>query len=767
MATDPANPVVPPPRRDVDREVVQAWLDALSTGACDEEEFLEAVEKLAEHSAEAGWDAFSLLDQYYRLGKIPADVFSSLKSSLSGQLLGAASPGEELSVPLPQRAEPEPAAAPRARSIPAPEVPARRAAPRRGAAAKTAQPTVPADPDPGPPQAPTLSPMPAPTPVPSTAQTAAQAAWEAAGATPSQAKQMAGGEPPRRSPRREIAIGEVLRGRYVIKGVVGRGGTGMVFEAADLYRVDLPESGQRVALKVLHGQISGKPQLFSELQREFQLLQSLSHPNVVRAFDLDRDGDIAFLTMEFLRGLSLTGVLAARNQVRFERGHALAIIRDVGAAVAHAHSRAVVHGDLNPGNVFITNEGEIRVLDFGAAHASLGGPTLSAPSERSPIATPRYASPQVLDGQRPDARDDVYSLACIAYVLLSGKHPFGEKTALGAQERRMRPSRPDGLNRKEWRALRAGLAFERERRPADVAQWLEAFDWTTAAPRLPPLLTLVRVAAPRRTGWGLAGLVAAALVAALAVGLWANGYLDLDKIPPFRATNAAPQPDAPLAQSDRSTPAAQTPASAQTTTAPSKERVTAPPTRLAAAPPPSTPAPSAPAPLATPSSNPPPPSSSASDRAEPAESDSGSGASAPRAAPTPSASVTPPSATDAAPTGPLPRSRVELAADTIDVPITDPAARVIVRRRGSLQGAATFTWWTESGTAKPGQDFIAVTPHQEVIEEGKNSVGLFIPVVGDATRQQPKSFYVVINDPGPGVTLGARTLTMVTIPPSQ
>ena len=117
--------------------------------------------------------------------------------------------------------------------------------------------------------------------------------------------------------------------------------------------------------------------------------------------------------------------------------------------------------------------------------------------------------------------------------------------------------------------------------------------------------------------------------------------------------------------------------------------------------------------------------------------------------------------------GPLPRSRVELAADTIDVPLTDPAARIIVRRRGSLQGEATFTWWTESGTAKPGQDFIAVTPHQEVIEEGKSSVSLFIPVVGDATRQQPKSFYVVINDPGPGVTLGARTLTMVTIPPSQ
>jgi serine/threonine protein kinase len=559
-------------------------------------------------------------------------------------------------------------------------------------------------------------------------------------------------EPLRRSSRREIAVGEVLRGRYVIKSVLGRGGTGTVYEAADLYRVDLPESGQRVALKVLHGQIAGKPQLFAELQREFQLLQSLSHPNVVRAFDLDRDGDVAFLTMELLRGLSLTGVLAARNQVRFERAHALAIVRDVGAAVAHAHSRAVVHGDLNPGNIFITNEGEIRVLDFGAAHASLGGPTVSAPPDRSPIATPRYASPQVLDGQRPDARDDLYSLACLIYVLLSGRHPFGDKTALGAQEERLRPSRPDGLNGKEWRALRTGLAFDRERRPADIAQWLESFDWSTAAARLPPLLTLVRVAAPRRGRFGVAALVIAAIAAALGAALWANAYFG-DRRMPFSATNGSePQAETAPPQADLPSSAAQPPSPAKSTPAPPPERASPPPR--------------SPEPQNAQSSSAPVPASPSSDRPRLAASERGAPASAPRTVPAPNFPV-PPASSDGAPLGPLPKSRIELAADTVDVPITDPAARIIVRRRGSLSGAATFTWWTESGTAKPGQDFIAVTPHQEVIEEGKNSVSLFIPVVGDATRQQPKSFYVVINDPGPGVTLGARTLTMVTIPPSQ
>jgi serine/threonine protein kinase len=355
------------------------------------------------------------------------------------------------------------------------------------------------------------------------------------------------------------------------------------------------------------------------------------------------------------------------------------------------------------------------------------------------VATPRYASPQVLDGQRPDARDDVYSLACLAYVLLSGKHPFGEKTALGAQEQRLRPSRPAGLSWKEWRALRAGLAFDRERRPSDVAQWLNAFDWSEAAARLPLLITLVRVPARKPRPWAPA-LATVAVVAALAAAVWASGYFDIGKRAASSVTSESDTQSAALpTQSDDSSTAVQA-----TRPSPAAQPAHIPPAQpadRAANPPPS----SAPAPAATPSPTSPPPSSSANARA-------------PLAAGSHGTSVE---------TSALPRSRIELAADTIDVPLTDPAARIIVRRRGSLQGAATFTWWTESGTAKPGQDFMAVSPHQEVIEEGKSSVSLFIPIVSDTTRQQPKSFYVVINDPGPGVTLGARTLTMVTIPPSQ
>lgn len=791
MPPDPAKPAATPLRRDVDRDVVQGWLDALSTGACDEQEFLRGIEKLTRRSIEAGWASLALLDQYYRLGKIPADVFNNVKSRLGSQLVGASTEREH-SVPLPESDdERTPAAAsPKvtraaSRAIstkvppakPASPAPAPRAALASASSAATPLAAAPAPPPPAAKQvahhpvselaAVTSSADPVVALESSRAPPATQAPVPiatASAAPPAPAPRTV--EPLRRT-RREVAAGDVLRGRYVIKSVVGRGGTGTVFEAADLYRVDMPDAGQRVALKVLHGQISGSPELLTELQREFQLLQSLSHPNIVRAHDFDRDGDLAFFTMEHLRGLSLTGVLAARNHAVMERPLALAIVRDVGAAVAHAHSRAVVHGDLNPGNIFITNEGGVRVLDFGAAHAPSAGPTLSGShSDPAPVASPRYASVQLLEGKRPDARDDLYSLACITYLLLTGKHPFGEKTALEAQEQRLKPSRPAELNGKEWRALRVGLAFDRERRPSDVAAWLEAFDWSEAAPHLPLLLSLVRVAQRKRTH--LAGAVVATIViaAALAAAWWASSNFNFSDLHlsnfnlsdlNFGKTQQIGEPNGPSpagvassSQPKESSPAAPAKPEAPSAAPPS---AAAQPAARGAEPHAQTAPPPSPPPAALPAGEAENTSPSPTRRRAPAT---------PLATESPSSS-----AAAASQAGMQTHSRIELAADTIEVPITDPAARVVVRRRGSTHGDATFTWWTESGTAKPGQDFMAVAPHQEVIEDGKSAVSLFIPVVSDATRQQPKSFYVVINDPGPGVSLGARTLTMVTIPPSQ
>jgi hypothetical protein len=107
-----------------------------------------------------------------------------------------------------------------------------------------------------------------------------------------------------------------------------------------------------------------------------------------------------------------------------------------------------------------------------------------------------------------------------------------------------------------------------------------------------------------------------------------------------------------------------------------------------------------------------------------------------------------------------------LAADTVDVPAGESSVEVTVRRKGSLRGEANFTWWTESGTAKPGLDFSAVVPHQAYIGDGKSSLSLSIPV-SNAPRTQAKSFYVVIDRSEGGTPLAGRTLTMVTLAPKE
>ena len=158
-------------------------------------------------------------------------------------------------------------------------------------------------------------------------------------------------------------------------------------------------------------------------------------------FDLDRDGDTYFIVMELLEGSLLAGVLRKLAGRPMRRDHALAIISGVGAALAHAHRREIVHADLKPGNIMITSSGEVRVLDFGfVRNRALDLHSASALHE-TPIPSPAYASVERVNGSQPDASDDVYSLACIAYELLSGQHPFGGRSALLARAHGRRPPR--------------------------------------------------------------------------------------------------------------------------------------------------------------------------------------------------------------------------------------------------------------------------------------------------------------------------------------
>ena len=122
--------------------------------------------------------------------------------------------------------------------------------------------------------------------------------------------------------------------------------------------------------------------------------------------------------------------------------------------------------------------------------------------------------------------------------------------------------------------------------------------------------------------------------------------------------------------------------------------------------------------------------------------------------------MTPP----AAPAAAAGSTKIELAADTVDVAPGEPWAQVTVHRKGSLRGETHFTWWTESGTAKPGTDFSPVVPQLAYIGDGKSSISLSVSLSG-AKRTQPKSFYVVIDRSEGGANLAGRTLTMVTLQP--
>src|SRR6202453_2406732 len=180
-------------------------------------------------------------------------------------------------------------------------------------------------------------------------------------------------------------IGRVLRGRYVLEKRVGSGGKGAVFKALDRYRADLPEAQQYVAIKILHAATNydSREKLLAKLRRQFYCMQMLSHRNIVNVFELDRDGDVDFITMEFLDGELLSSVMARLHPLPLSRPQAWGIIREIGAGLEHAHARNVVHADLRPHNIMITRSGEVRILGFGASTTASEPPADGRPHPRN------------------------------------------------------------------------------------------------------------------------------------------------------------------------------------------------------------------------------------------------------------------------------------------------------------------------------------------------------------------------------------------------
>jgi serine/threonine protein kinase len=280
---------------------------------------------------------------------------------------------------------------------------------------------------------------------------------------------------------------------------------GKVFKALDRLKVEAEDRQPYVAVKVVGRAFQRHRISFQAFQREAKRAQGLAHPNIVRVYDFDRDGPHVFITMEYLSGRSLDKIIKTRPSVEIPLSEAWKVLQPVGSALAFAHENGIVHCDIKPSNIFVTDEGAVKVIDFGIAravkrpdaeHTSFDVGVLKA-------ASVMYASPELRESEaEPSERDDVYSLACVAYELLTGRHPFGRQPAGGAAEPKRAPSKPQGLTRKQWAGLCRALAVQREQRTPTVQQFLA--DLSAPADRRPYVLA---ASAAALAALGIVGLL--------------------------------------------------------------------------------------------------------------------------------------------------------------------------------------------------------------------------------------------------------------------
>ena len=268
-------------------------------------------------------------------------------------------------------------------------------------------------------------------------------------------------------------IGDLISQRYRLERVLGEGGMGRVFLATDeLYATEFKDRKSEVAIKFLGRKFAEHKSARMALQRETRKSQQLSHPNVVRVMHFDQHDGQPYMIMEYMRGRPLDEIIKGKGARGLPFDQALPMIEGMSAGLAYIHSQGLVHSDFKPNNIFLGDDGEIKILDLGIARANEDAQhkkidTVFDVSALGAL-TPAYASCEMFEGVPPDPRDDIYALACVTYELLTGKHPFGRMEAIKARGRELKPEHPEGLSHGRWVVLEKGLAFDRANRLANV-----------------------------------------------------------------------------------------------------------------------------------------------------------------------------------------------------------------------------------------------------------------------------------------------------------
>jgi len=267
--------------------------------------------------------------------------------------------------------------------------------------------------------------------------------------------------------------GQTIRNTYCLESKIGSGGMGEVWKALDLIQDAGDAKDINVAIKFIKHEIRSHPDILKALVREFSRYKKLIHPNIVKAYELNRDNNDIFIVMEYLQGGALKEFIKEHPK-GISLAEAQPIIKGMCSALEYAHNEGIVHLDFKPGNVFYDPETQTcKVIDFGIAR-------LSSSSERDETRfdpgslgamTTAYASAEMLMEADPDPRDDIYGLACVVYQLLSGQHPFNKKSSLKAKGENMQPKKIPGLSKVEFLAIQHGLSFDRDKRTASAQQF--------------------------------------------------------------------------------------------------------------------------------------------------------------------------------------------------------------------------------------------------------------------------------------------------------
>jgi len=212
-------------------------------------------------------------------------------------------------------------------------------------------------------------------------------------------------------------------GKYIVQRELGRGGMGAV------YLAEQPGLGREVAIKELILSAVADPVALKRFMQEAQVMARTSHPNLVQVHDLEQIGDANYIVLEFVRGKSLRDAL---NQGALPLPQTFAIMHGVLQALDYAHKRAIVHRDMKPENVLLSDEGDVKVADFGIARLmDDSGAGSTATKTGTTVGTPQYMSPEQVASSKVDGRSDLYSAGIMFYELVVGQPPFTASDADG------------------------------------------------------------------------------------------------------------------------------------------------------------------------------------------------------------------------------------------------------------------------------------------------------------------------------------------------